>query len=195
MTFANEIRYQRFTKRMKKIFSGNQLQIVIREAGSDDPVFFEKLYLATRRNEFAGLGWNEDQIRMLLKMQFDAQTQGYRAQFPDLRKFVIEANETAVGRLLLTDEIRVVDIALMAASRNLGIGSFVLNCLLDKAVGENKDVFLQVLKTNDAARGLYERFKFETIGEDDLYLTMRRSLPKKIIHTEEENRSYGFAQS
>ena len=165
---------------MKKISFNNHLRIVIRKAGSDDAAFFRGLYVEVRRDEFAILGWNENQIQMLLEMQFDAQTQGYGEQFPGLRKFVIEANGAAVGRLLLTDKIRLVDIAVLPAARNLGIGSFVLNRLLEKADGESKDVFLQVVKTNNAARRLYERCGFETAGEDDLYLMMRWSLSKRI---------------
>lgn len=156
-----------------------RLEIIVREAEGEDTTFFEKLYIAVRQEEFAVSGWSEHQRQMLLKMQFDAQTQGYRGQFPDLRTFVIEANGEPVGRLLLTDEIRLVDIAVLPKACNRGIGSFVLNYLLDKADSEKKDIFLQVLKTNAAARQLYERFGFEPIGGNDLYLMMRRVLPEE----------------
>lgn len=160
---------------MSKNVSKNQTKITIRKAENDDVPFFEKLYIATRRDEFASLGWDENQLEMLLKMQFNAQTQGYRMQFPDLENFVIEADGKAVGRLITNREVRLIDIAVLPESRNLGIGSFVLNHLIEQAEDEKKAVILQVLKTNVAAFRLYQRFGFQTIGEDDLYLTMRRS--------------------
>lgn len=178
---------------MKVIHSDDYQKIKIRAAGNDDAAFFEKLYVAVRRIEFAMLGWDEHQILPVLKMQFDAQTRGYRGQFPNLKEFVVETNGEAVGRLVLTDEMRLVDIAVSPARRNLGIGSFVLKHLLDKADGENKNIFLRVLKTNTEARRLYMRFGFQTTGEDDLYLMMRRhSLPKRKnqISQKEKFRNY-----
>lgn len=160
---------------MSKNASEIQTKIVIRKAEEDDLPFFEKLYIETRRDEFAILDWDDNQIEMLLKMQFNAQTQSYRMQFPDMENFVIEADGNAVGRLMTNGEIRLIDIAVLPESRNLGIGSFVLNHLLEQANGKQKHIFLQVLKTNVAAFRLYERFGFQTIGEDDLYLLMRRN--------------------
>lgn len=159
---------------MNQNTSTNDLKIVIRKAQNEDMPFFEKLYFETRKDEFALLGWAAVTLENLLKMQFNVQNQGYRMQFPDARFFLIEVNNAAVGRLITTDEIRLVDIALLPDSRNLGIGSFVLDGLLKQAEEKKKSVFLQVLKTNVSAFRLYKRFGFKVIGEDDLYLSMER---------------------
>jgi ribosomal protein S18 acetylase RimI-like enzyme len=159
---------------MDKNDSANQSKIVIRDGVSEDTPFLEKLYFETRKDEFAQLGWDAPQIEALLKMQFMTQTQSYRMQFPDARNFVIEADGEAVGRLITTDEIRLVDIAVLPEFRNRGIGSFVLRRLLEEAEDKKKPVDLQVLKTNSPAIRLYERFGFEKTGEDQLYLMMRR---------------------
>lgn len=158
---------------MSENIPANQSKIVIRESVSADTPFFEKLYFETRKNEFAQLGWDAPQLEALLKMQFNTQTQGYRMQFPDARDFVIEADNEAVGRLITTNEIRLVDIAVLPDSRNRGIGSFVLGRLLEDAEIREKTIYLQVLKTNIAAIRLYERFGFEETGESDLYLLMQ----------------------
>ncbi|CAN5213890.1 hypothetical protein BH20ACI1_BH20ACI1_17850 [soil metagenome] len=158
---------------MNKIVLANQSKIVIRDAGGKDVPFFEELYFKTRRAEFATLGWDENQLAMFLQMQFNIQTQGYKLQFPDARISVIESGGAAVGRLITTGEIRLVDIAVLPESRNHGIGSFVLNRLLDEAKGKGKFVDLQVLKSNVAATRLYERFGFEKTGENELYFMMR----------------------
>lgn len=158
---------------MNKIFPANQPKIITRDAGGKDAPFLEKLYSETRRAEFAALGWDENQLEMFLQMQFNIQTQGYKLQFPDARISVIESGGILVGRMITTEEIRLVDIAVLPESRNHGIGSFVLNRLLDKAQSKEKSVDLQVLKSNVAATRLYERFGFEKTGENELYFMMR----------------------
>jgi len=158
---------------MKKIVPASQSKIVIRDAGEKDVPFFEELYFKTRHNEFTQLDWDEIQLEKFLQMQFNMQTQSYKMQFPDARISVIESGGAAVGRLITTGEIRLVDIAVLPESRNHGIGSFVLNRLLNKAKGKGKFVDLQVLKSNVAATRLYERFGFEKTGENELYFMMR----------------------
>ncbi|CAN5846703.1 hypothetical protein BH20ACI4_BH20ACI4_07380 [soil metagenome] len=160
---------------MGQNISANQSKINIRESEDTDTPFFEKLYFETRRDEFAQIGWDENQIRMLLQMQFNVQTQAYQMQFPDARTSVIEADGTAVGRLITGDnsnELRLIDVAVLPESRGLGIGSFVMNKLQTEARKTGKPVTLQVLKTNIPAIRLYEKFGFETISEDELYLAM-----------------------
>ncbi len=158
---------------MKKIVPASQPKIVIRDAGDKDVPFFEELYFKTRRSEFIQLGWDEIQLEEFLQMQFNMQTQSCKMQFPDARISVIEFGGAAVGRLITTGEIRLVDIAVLPESRNHGIGSFILNRLLDEARSKEKSVDLQVLKSNVAATRLYERFCFEKTGENELYFMMR----------------------
>ena len=158
---------------MDKNVTASQSKIVIRDGVSEDTPFLEKLYFETRRDEFAQLGWDENQLATFLKMQFMTQTQSYRMQFPDARNLIIEADGAAVGRLIETDDIRLVDIAVLPEFRNQGIGSFVLRRLLKEAKNKAKPVNLQVLKTNIPAIRLYERFGFEKTGESDLYQAMQ----------------------
>lgn len=163
---------------MNKNVTVNQSKITVRDAVEQDAPFFEKLYFETRRDEFASLGWDDNQLEPLLKMQFNIQIQGYKMQYPGARTSVIETDGTAVGRMITTDEIILVDIAVLPEWRNHGIGSFVLKELLNNAESEKKSLYLQVLKSNIAAFRLYERLGFEITGEDDLYLMMRRNMPQ-----------------
>ncbi len=158
---------------MKRIVPASQSKIVIRDAGDGDISFFEELYFKTRRNEFIQINWDEIQLERFLRMQFNIQTQSYQMQFPEARISVIESGGTAVGRLITTNEIRLVDIAILPEARKHGFGSFVLNRLLDEARRKKKLVDLQVLKSNVAATCLYERFGFEKTGENELYFMMR----------------------
>ena len=158
---------------MNKTTAADQTQITIRNAEDKDKPFLEKLFLETRRDEFAALGWDENQLTMFLQMQFNMQTQSYKMQFPDAQISVIKAGGAAVGRMITTGEMRLVDIAVLPEFRNQGIGSFALERVLDEARNQKKTVDLQVLKTNSPAIRLYERFGFEKTGEDDMYLAMQ----------------------
>lgn len=162
---------------MDVIIPANRSNIIIRDAADEDAPFLENLYFQTRRDEFAALGWDENQLRMFLQMQYDLQTHGYRMQFPNARISVIESGDAAVGRFLTDDfdvkEIRLIDIAVLPGSRNHGIGSFVLSALENEAQQAKKSIGLQVLKTNFPAIRLYERFGFKMVGENDLYLEMQ----------------------
>ena len=76
---------------MNKTTAADQTQIITRDAEDKDKPFLEKLFLETRRDEFAALGWDENQLAMFLQMQFNMQTQSYKMQFPDARISVIES--------------------------------------------------------------------------------------------------------
>jgi ribosomal protein S18 acetylase RimI-like enzyme len=161
---------------MKEIVSAanpESSSIAIRSAEPADAVFFEKLYVLSRRDEFAILGWNDEQLEAFLKMQFDIQTRGYQTQFPEAQNFVIETEGEPAGRLITTDEILLVDIAVRPDLRGRGIGTAVLKHLQAEAAARSKPIFLQVLKTNAGAIRLYERLGFARAGETDLYLSMR----------------------
>ncbi len=145
----------------------------MRPATAEDEDFLYQLYCTAWEDELNAAVFPPEQREPFLRMQFNMQTQSYKMQFPDARISVIESGGAAVGRLITTGEIRLVDIAVLPESRNHGIGSFILNRLLDEARSKEKSVDLQVLKSNVAATRLYERFGFEKTGENELYFMMR----------------------
>lgn len=77
-----------------------------------------------------------------------------------------------IGRMIVAredQELRLVDIALLAEHRNSGIGTRLIQELIAEAAKVGKPLRLQVLKSNPAAR-LYSRLGFLRMGDDDLYL-------------------------
>jgi ribosomal protein S18 acetylase RimI-like enzyme len=58
--------------------------------------------------------------------------------------------------------------------QNQGIGSRVIKSLLVEAEQQGVPVSLKVLKVNEAARRLYERFGFSIEEEAEDYYLMRR---------------------
>jgi GNAT superfamily N-acetyltransferase len=74
-------------------------------------------------------------------MQFAAQAQYYREHYPDTSFDVIVLDDQPVGRLYVarwTDEIRIVDIALLPESCNRGIGTTLVRELQAEAQASDR---------------------------------------------------------
>lgn len=152
------------------------MHITLRPVTADDEPFLFAVYAGTRRDEIMAWGWSAQQQDAFLRMQFNAQHQSYRMQYPSAAHQLILLNDESVGRLIVVrskSDILLADIALLPEYRNRGIGSKLIRELLDEAAGKGLPVVLQVLKTNPAVN-LYERLGFVKTGESELHFQMRR---------------------
>jgi ribosomal protein S18 acetylase RimI-like enzyme len=107
-------------------------------------------------------------------MQFNLQRQQYEAGYPQAEHSIILLEGRPIGRWFVDEsdrEITLVDVALLPAFRNLGLGTHLLQQLLDRARTARKPVRLHVFKTNPAM-GLYQRLGFSKVGEEGMYLEM-----------------------
>jgi len=141
-----------------------------------DQEFLFQLYASTREQEFSALGWSAAQLETFLKMQFAAQQQWYATAYPRAEHQIVLLDAAPIGRMIVdTGEsaTTLVDISLLPAHRNLGIGGVLLRGLLERCGAARTKVKLQVLKKNPAAR-LYERLGFVKTGEDDMYFHMEK---------------------
>jgi ribosomal protein S18 acetylase RimI-like enzyme len=151
------------------------MKISLRASAPEDEGFLYQVYASTRADEVAAFGWNEAQQAAFLKMQFDAQQRAYEWQFPGAQHSIILFDEEMAGRLLTvrTDgELRLTDITLLPAYRNSGAGTFLIKELQAQAVAAGLPLRLRVMKTNAAARRLYERLGFRQTGESDIHSMM-----------------------
>jgi ribosomal protein S18 acetylase RimI-like enzyme len=108
------------------------------------------------------------------QMQFRAQTAGYRAQFPQARWEIVECAGESIGRLVCDRSqgfLHLVDIALLARTRNGGAGSAILRTLTDEAAAAGIAMRLRVGHTNPAAN-LYHRLGFAVTATDVTDATM-----------------------
>lgn len=140
----------------------------------DHKDFLFTVYASTRMQEMALTGWSAAQQEQFLRMQFEAQSGSYRMQFPDAEHWVIRYNELAAGRMIVSrteEEIVLIDIALLPEHRNKGIGSFLMDRLMEEAWKAGKAVRLHVERFNPALRW-YERMGFATVSESEIYLEM-----------------------
>jgi ribosomal protein S18 acetylase RimI-like enzyme len=149
--------------------------ITLRPAEPEDEPFLFKVYASTRADEMAAWGLDAAQQESFLRMQFRAQQGTYGMQYEAADHRIIMKGQEPVGRILVNrteDEILLVDIALLAESRNEGIGSRLIRDLQREARQAGVPVNLHVLKSNEMAARLYERLGFKSVGGDSVYAQM-----------------------
>ena len=140
----------------------------------DDEAFLLQVYASTRAEEMAVVPWSDEQKQAFLQMQFNAQAQSYRQQFPGAEYQVILHDGVAAGRFIVdrTDKhIQLIDISLLSAHRNFGIGTSLIRDLKTEAQETGRPLRLDVENFNPAFR-LYERLGFEKIDEAGFYWRM-----------------------
>jgi len=139
------------------------------------------LFREVRRGSFLALGWPQAQLDQFLEQQFAAQEWHYAAHFSAAEHSIILHEGSDAGRLYLhrgADEIRIVDISLLAARRNRGIGCQLLEQLQAQAAAAQLPLRLNVSLDNPAQR-LYRRLGFVPGADDgaDLPMEWRVALP------------------
>ena len=149
----------------------------LRVSTPDDEEFLFAVYASTREEELRLWGWDDNQKRAFLEMQFRGQSQQYGLCYPQADSSIILFGDHPVGRFLVDrsgPEIMLVDIALLPEYRNRRIGTTLIQSLLQEATGAKKNVALHVLRGSAAAR-LYERLGFTKVDEDGVYLEMKKT--------------------
>jgi GNAT superfamily N-acetyltransferase len=148
-----------------------ETKVSLREATPEDEPFLLEVYASTRMEEFEGTGWSDDQKHAFIRMQFLARERCY----PRVDNRIILLNGRPVGRMLVdrSDELILLrDIALLTEFRNAGIGTRLIQDLMQEATAAGKPIGLHVLASSPAAR-LYERLGFVRSGGDATYLEMK----------------------
>ncbi|MDQ3280928.1 MAG: GNAT family N-acetyltransferase [Acidobacteriota bacterium] len=149
--------------------------IVLRPATDDDYDFQRLLYHSTREEEMKHFPFNEEQKVAFLDQQFAAQTSHYKTHYPACEWNIIEVGGERAGRILLdewSEELRVVDIALMPRWRGSGIGGMLMREATERAAAAGKAATIHVEIYNPARR-LYERLGFQYAESSGVYLLMR----------------------
>ncbi len=144
--------------------------ITTRPVSPQNDNFIYEVYASTRSDEMALVPWTEEQKEAFVRMQFELRQRQYRAEYPEALTELILCNNVPAGTMITlrtADTLFLVDIALLAHFRGMGIGAIVL-CDLQK---EGKKIVLHVLKGNPAIH-LYSRLGFVPFDEDSMYLRM-----------------------
>lgn len=138
----------------------------------EDMEFLYRVYASTRIEEMRLVtDWTEDEKNAFLCWQFQMQHQHYQTYYPQANYNVIVKDETPIGRLYVaagSQEIRVMDIALLPPYRNKGIGTSLVREILAEAEENGQIVSLHV-EAENPAKHLYERLGFVVVGEAGIY--------------------------
>ena len=114
------------------------MNVTFRPITPEDHPFLSALYASTRQDEMALVNWTAEEAAAFLQMQFELQHTHYQAHYPTADFLVIELEGTPIGRLYLDRwerEFRLMDIALVPAYRNKGLGSQLLQAVMAEAAG------------------------------------------------------------
>ena len=152
-----------------------QSDITLRLASSDDSDFLCSAYVASRDEEMAQLAWDTPTKITFLRTQFSAQQQHYSANYDNATRYVILQNTQSIGVMWVArwpKEIRLMDMIILPEFRNHGIGTQLLQQLLDEASQSNKPIVLHTWEGNPAAARFYERQHFRKVSTDGMYARM-----------------------
>jgi GNAT superfamily N-acetyltransferase len=148
------------------------MEITLRPAQpADEPVLLA-VYGSTREDELATTDWDDARKREFVEMQFRAQDQYYRANYANASFDVIMVDGEPAGRLYVArwpDELRIMDIALLAPFRGRGVGTRLLHELQAEAGVAGKALRIHVERFNPALT-LYGRLGFRLVEDRGVFL-------------------------
>jgi ribosomal protein S18 acetylase RimI-like enzyme len=148
--------------------------ITFRPETDADAEFLYRLYASTREEELKQVPWSDEQKEAFVRQQFGAQTVHYKKQYADADYSIILVDAAPAGRLYLhhrPTDVRIMDILLAPEYRGNGIGSMLMQEILDRAAAQKRSVSIHVEQDNPALR-LYERLGFRQIDTFGVYLLM-----------------------
>jgi len=153
----------------------SQSLLALRPVAPGDEQLLLEVYASTRADELAQISWAEAQREAFLRMQLAARDRSYRMYYQGLEDRVILFENRPAGRILVVrseEEFRLADIALLPEYRRAGIGTALVKELMLEAGRRGLPLRLQVERSNEPARRLYERLGFSTTGENDTHFQM-----------------------
>jgi ribosomal protein S18 acetylase RimI-like enzyme len=147
----------------------------LRPATEADRDFLRQLYASTREQELAQVDWDDGTRQAFIEHQFSAQDEHYRSNYPGATLDVIEVDGERAGRLYVhrgEQDIRIMDIAVAPEFRGRGVGTALIEELIEEARSSGRSVSIHVEMQNPA-RALYERLGFVPAGEHGVYVLMK----------------------
>jgi GNAT superfamily N-acetyltransferase len=118
--------------------------------------------------------WTDERKEIFLRQQFAAQDLHYRENYPGAQRDIVLIAGQPAGRLYIhrgSDEIRLMDIALVPEFRGAGLGTQLIQDVLAEGERVGKPVTIHVEVFNPARR-LYERLGFTNKVDKGVYWLM-----------------------
>jgi len=152
------------------------MKISFRKVNSNDFPFLRKVYRSTREEELSQAGMSEEDKSRFLEFQFNAQHTHYTQAYNDAEFDLILLDDKLAGRLYIwrtETQIRIMDITLLPDFQGKGIGTKILQSIIQESEKSGKKVTIHVEYFNPALR-LYERLGFKKVDDSGIYFYMER---------------------
>ena len=134
-----------------------------------------QLFAVDKLAEFAAIGLPQPQAEALVQMQWRGRTLTYANQYPGAEDWTISLEDgTPVGRYLLQKTpqgVRMVDFAILPGWRGQGIGTQVLQQLI-QSTAATESIFSLRVEKNNRALYLYKRLGLTIISSDEISFEM-----------------------
>lgn len=143
-------------------------------ASPQDMKLLTTLYASTRQQEMSASGWPQSQIDQFLLSQFEAQHAFYMEHYTGSCFDLIEIESQPAGRLYVgryAENIIIIDIALLPAFQNRGVGAALIQQLQREASDTEKRLTIHVEHMNPAMT-LYQRLGFYPVQLEGVYILM-----------------------
>ncbi|MFZ1084774.1 MAG: GNAT family N-acetyltransferase [Terracidiphilus sp.] len=168
---------------MTQTIGYNSASCFLRPAQPEDEQFLFRLF-AESQEHLAAFRSNAELYASLMEMQYRGRKQSYSAQFPHAVDAILCLQDEArgalpVGRILVDcqpERWRVVDMAVLAAHRGRGLGSWALRLCQRQCEAAGAKLVLGVRPENRARR-LYERLGLRVTEESALTVEMESVAP------------------
>ncbi len=167
----------------------------LRHRSEADLPFLRRLYAQTREEELAPVPWTAQQKEAFLADQFNKQHSHYLQHYPQAQWWVLTFQDAPMGRLYVEQtprELRVMDVSLVPEHRHQGLGTALMDALLQHADCHQLTASLHVEPFNPALR-LYERLGFVHAETRGVYLFMQRPPTTRSVENEFVTRVAGIA--
>jgi ribosomal protein S18 acetylase RimI-like enzyme len=138
-----------------------------------------RIFADSRALELSYTGWNAEQCEIFLRHQFTAQNNHYWHYYPDSTLEMILLDAEPAGRLWVNrsaDEIRVLDVVVLIATRRQGIGTSIIEQLQTEARGSSQPVLVNVEVSNPSL-ALFQRLGFGVKEEKGAHLLLQWEPP------------------
>ena len=149
----------------------NSAEVTLRAVQPADEDFLLRVYACTREAEMAAVPWSLEQKAAFVRMQFDAQSRHYRAQYPQAEYSIIVHQGRDVGRLWVMRKpgsIHILDITLLPEFRRAGVGTSLVRQLQEEAAGSALPLSVYVESFNPS-RHLFDRLGFRKANEEGVH--------------------------
>jgi ribosomal protein S18 acetylase RimI-like enzyme len=135
------------------------------------------LFQAVRSPDFVQWGLPAAQLEPLLRMQFQAQSSGYQAQYPTSAQSIVLLDDAPAGRIWVDRtpaRFLLVDISILPAFQNRGLGTALVSDLISEAARAGVSVECHVALTNQGSLRFHQRLGFDVLGHDGVYYALER---------------------